>query len=444
MEYSKKHIWSLFIVILMGGSILGVLATQGDDNSSNPVPNAPVQTPTVISYEAKGVNAKIIQVFPSAIMLANSDDFDVSSLEAKLLKIEGVISVNNAMFVSSEQVSGGNFKADIKVSSPEEINEIVEKINDITSVSGAVVYPTALVSIPEIISFINPDLNLNIDYNFTKKQAQAIITPDSREGDELLITLSALFEGKKLVQLKGFEENNLTTAFNLYFTDDDFEIISNEEVFKINSEVSLSDKSNIDSAKKFFEEIEDFNSDLMIFPFQNKLTISFEDFNSISESDLNSFFSSNENILAFSISPESTSIDFNSDVDFVQFKTLLENGFSSNNFLVSSIEEPLVSIEGVIETLDKEVLLEKILENEKANSITFEVLEQIKVETDSIFIPDLDKKLPLEQGYFEAFINPSEIEESMHLYLQLYASERDGIVNVSAQITEPTTTQFVN
>ena len=438
MEFSKKHIWSLFIVILMGGSILGVLATQGDDNSSTSVPTAPVQTPTVISYESNGVNAKIIQVFPSAVMLANSDDFDTSALEAKLLKIEGIISVNNAMFVSSEQVSGGNFKADLKVSSPEKINELVEKINDINSVSGAVIYPTALVSIPEIISFVNSDLNLNIDYNFTKKQAQAIITPDSREGDELLVTLSALFEGKKLVQLRGFEENNFTTAFNLYSADEDFEIISNGKVFKIASDVSLSNKSTLDSAKKFFEEIEDVNSNLTIFPFQNKLTISFEDFNSISESDLNSFFSSNENILDFSISPESISIDFNSEVDFVQFKTLLENGFSSNNFSVSSIEEPLVSIEGIIETLDKEVLLEKILENEKANPVKFEVMEQIKVETDSIFIPDLDKELPLEQGYFETFINPSEIEESMHLYLQLYASERDGIVNVSAQTTQAT------
>ena len=437
MEFSKKHMWSLFIVILMGGSILGVLATQGDDDSSNPV-SAPVQTPTVISYEANGVNAKIIQVFPSAVMLANSDDFDVGSIEAKLLKIEGIISVNNAMFVSSEQVSGGNFKADIKVSSPEKINEIVEKINDIDSVSGAVVYPTALVSIPEIISFVNSDLNLNIDYNFTKKQAQAIITPDSREGDELLVTLSALFEGKKLVQLKGFEENNLTTAVNIYFADDDFEIISNGEVFKIDSEVSLSNKSNIDSAKKFFEEIEDFNSELRVLPFQNKLTILFEDFNSISKSDLNSFFSSNENILNFAISPTNTTVDFNSEVDFVQFKTLLENGFNSNDFLVESIKEPIVSMEGIIETVDKEYLLEKILENEKANLISFEVMEQIRVETDSIFIPDLDKELPLEQGYFEAFINTNEIEESMHLYLQLYASERDGIVNVSAQTTQAT------
>ena len=73
------------------------------------------------------------------------------------------------------------------------------------------------------------------------------------------------------------------------------------------------------------------------------------------------------------------------------------------------------------------------------NNVELQVLQQAVIETDSIFVPDLNSSLPLNDGFFYSFVTQSKIVgETVQLSLLINASERNGIESIESQETVET------
>ncbi|MFH1390843.1 MAG: hypothetical protein ABIH20_00855 [Candidatus Diapherotrites archaeon] len=445
MKLTKQQLGAIFMAVIMFGSILGILGLQNDNNTNNGsagnVPDVPInQTPTAVAYEVPEIQVTVIELFPTAVLLAKSSDFELNETTSKILAIEEVISVDNAQFFDDAS-RNENFRANIKLVSAESIQTAFESIKEIESLSSVQIFPQALVSLPESVEFRNEGLDLTLEHTFTEPQAQAYITIDTLKGDELTVSLNASFEGQVLVNLNAFEVYNASTAPQIYFTEDSFSIISMENEFFVRASTEYSKIQVLENAKTIIEEnnISE-TSTIQVSPLSTSMNIYFSDANSFFEQDLVTFLNDFEGVVSNEIAPDKSFaiITFDSEVEFDSFKNSLEEELNSLGFEVESIEEPQVSLQGTIQADSKEALLESL----EKTTVEIEPLQKAIIEADSIFIPDANTSFPLPSGSFEAFVKlERSIGEQVDLSLVVFASERTGITDVQAQEVVPTETE---
>ena len=72
-------------------------------------------------------------------------------------------------------------------------------------------------------------------------------------GDELIVSLSAVFQGQAIVEMIAFEESNLTNNPQFYFFDGAFTLSKLEEEFFVRSSLSITQSQKLDSAKTSLE-----------------------------------------------------------------------------------------------------------------------------------------------------------------------------------------------
>lgn len=209
-----KNIFSLFVALVMVGSIVGFTAFYNfpDDDSDEPI--GPNSAPTALDFSAEGVEASVQELLPSINVQAETTETDVLAVNSSIYAIEGVKRVNGRFeqmpytTLGTGYIFVGDISFDPKLGS-DYIMQALERKTSLQYVNG---YKYALVKIPETVSFNSADLALGLskDHTFAENVSEALISLDSEVGDILEVSLSAVFVGTDVTNLMAFEETNLT------------------------------------------------------------------------------------------------------------------------------------------------------------------------------------------------------------------------------------------
>ena len=441
MGLGRKQFWSIFLALIMVGSVLGYFSLSGQDNSptvppEGTVPSLPPEQATTVSYDASGIQSKVLTVFPVAVLVGTTSEFETASVVSQVSALEGVVSVANAQFVEPQPGQAENFRADIRFSDTSKIPGAVQAITELSSFSSVQIFPQALITVPQKVEFKNAGLDLVQEYSFADPQTQAYILPGTMEGDELMISISAQFQGQQLAGMIAFEEQNLTSSPQLYSLQDSFTVSSLENDFFLRGTVPLSENGKLESVKAFFGANPDYNASIQIAPASNALTIIFAEPSRVFPADLNVFLSSFEGVDSFQIEQDagSATVNFAPDENFVQFRDSLRQELDSLLFTVKEIQEPNASLQGTVSSEGKEALLETVAKVSKDNSVELEVLQLATIDANSVFVPDANASFTLAQGFFGAFVKPGHsVGDSVELSILMFASQRGGISDIQAQ-----------
>ncbi|MCR4368686.1 MAG: hypothetical protein NUV67_02145, partial [archaeon] len=290
MGFSKQQVWSLFIVIIMVGSILGIVGLSGQDNSnqSPPPTNQNPTPPTTVDYLAQNVEAKVIELFPTAILVASTSSFETPPVDSALLGLEGISTLANGQFITPAEGRTENYRAEIRLSSTKNISGVIAQANDLNLLSNVQIFPQALVAVPEKITFTNPELGLTKEYSFPRRQAPAVVDSGTFADDEVLVSIYSTFQGNTLVNVQAIENQNLTSQPAQYPVTSTFVISSLSNDFSIFLEESIEKQAALGQIKSSLEG--DFNAALSMQEPQKMFVVYFEDANSFFGGDLKTFF----------------------------------------------------------------------------------------------------------------------------------------------------------
>ncbi len=416
-------------------STVGFLNLSTDNTQPNvPTPNDSTNQVTQVSYEASSVESKVIQLFPSGVFIAKADYDSVAEANAKLTSIDGVATVLTSQFVDPQPGRPENFRAELRFTDVSVIPGVIERLSAAEGFSGAQVFPQALISLPKDVEFSNPDLGLTQEYTFPNPQTQAFITSQTREGDDILVTLNATFRGQTLVNVLAVEQSNLTIAGNIYFTGGSYKISSLSNNFLVRTTVPFTKKNALDSIKSSIDS--EFGSQILVQPVSSEIKFTFDDANSFFEEDLNTFLSTYQGIDSFrlDLSNDAAYVTHADPNNFIAFRGSLNSEFNSLGFRVFSVDDPKISLQGNVSAEDREAFFEKTNALASENDVELEILQEAIIDANSIFVEDANTSFELKSGSFTAFVsNDKKTGDEIMLSILLSANDRDGITDIQAQ-----------
>ncbi len=434
---SKQQLWSLVILVVMVGSLFAAITydSQGGSQQNPNVPVPPVQQNTTrVSYTAKQVPVKVLQVFPTAILVGTTTEFNVANVDAELRKLPGIFGVSGSEFFEPPDKTA-NFRTSVKFSSSEKMPEALRAIADANILSGYNLFPSALVSIPENIEFRNDDADLNYTYKPQNRQAQVIVTMDTRKGDSLEVTLNADFQGQRLAAMSGLIERNLDSAPKFSAVNNAFTISSLEDVFSLEGKSSKLDAPALGIVKGFFSGGTDYNSSLEVKDKTEETKLFFTEPEKVFEQDLNAFLTGYAGVDFFEIRLDQNlvAIKVAEAQDYKAFVQVLSEELGKLGFNVKSVEDPETGISGLVTVLNggREKFLADLAEKEKEIGIKFTVFQKARFDTNSIFIEDQNAHYALSSGYFNALVNPvHSAGDDVNLSVVLTGNSRVGVMQI--------------
>ena len=338
----------------MVGSIWGYVFLAGgstDTGSTPPDTTIPPQQPTTIQFNASNIQSDVIELLPSIILTAPTNNTDVDSLRQLLTSIDGIDKIASAQFTPSQ---GGNtawvFIAELQLKNDADRKAISEKISAIPDFSQPQAVATGIISLPETVTFTN-DLNLTQEHKFPDPRTNAYLAIDTIPGDKITTELQASFTGTQMQNLIAFEQANLTAGSIPKRIEGSFKIAGLEDRLSFSAITSYSRKAAIEARLKdlISEKAGDANSSIAaqnVFP-----ELKFVFTKSYIQQDLNTFFTGQAGVLAFDFSESdinSASIFFDETMDFDSLKSRLESELNSLNFAVKETIEPEVPVGGEI------------------------------------------------------------------------------------------------
>lgn len=444
MELTGGQLFAIFIAVIMLSSILAAVTFTGT-GSQNTGPQAPPpnDNTTVLSYEAAGVQAKVVQVFPTALILAKTPEFDAANIDAALRKIPGVLLVASSQFIGTGSDTV-NFRAEIRFSSAEKMTGAIPSIKSLAEFSYAEIYPQALAEVPESIEFRNADLGLTQEYSFPNRQLQAYISGATVKGDSIAITVQAKFTGQSLSEVIAFEEIEQPST---HIAQGAFKVASLENDFFVRATSPLTQKAKLDAAKLAIEKAADSNSTIQIAQASQGTLVYFDGAQKILLEDLNTLLSGFNGVRSFTLRLDQNYVIIQHDGngDYAQFKSSLESSFSALGLKISSVQEPIVSLQGtVVPAADKVVFLAAVGAESKKIEGGIEVLQKALVDANSVFVQDANADFAVKGGTFPAYINPAhQIGEEVNLSMLIYGTKRLGALDIQAQETGEAGAQLI-
>ncbi|GEM_PF-7017798 len=438
MAMSKQQLWSIVVLVVMVGSLFAAITydskNQGGQSPGPSVPPAQQNT-TQISYAAKQVPAKVIQIFPTAILVGTTGAQNVSEVEAKLLKVPGITGVAGSEFFDPKDHSA-NFRTSVRFSSPEKMKGALDAIDGGKILSNYSLFPTALVSIPKTIEFKNEDAGLTQSYSPASQQAQVVVTIDTRKGDALQVTLNAEFQGQRLVGMSGTIEQNLDSSPQFSTVDGTFKIAALEGTFSAEARSSLAKSEKLAAVISDFKANPDYNSGLELVRKSQETKIFFSSADPSLAPDLNLFFAGYKGLSSFEmhLGQNYVSVTVPADRnDYSGFVRMLGIAIGERGFKIKSIEDPAVSLEGSVGLLGgaREKLLSDFKSAGAANDLNFMVLQKIRVDTNSIFVPDQNVNYGLSGGSFNALVSPTHSAgDEVNLTVVVVGNTRVGVMQI--------------
>ena len=437
MKLTGGQVFAIFIVVIMLGSIVSVFTFGPAQQPAQQGPNvpAPIENTTILSYDATGVSAKVIQVFPTALLIANTTSLETLEIDTALRKVPGITLVSGSQFVDSEG-AGVNFRTSLRFESAEKIPAALAAINEIPILSSVEVFPQALVTVPDSIEFKNAGLELTLGYSFPSKQLQAYVSDSTKSGDEIKITIQADFKGQSFAGSVAYEEQEPQQA---YFVDGEFTISSLESDYFLRTTAPLSQMNLLESAKaEIIAASQDPAATIEIAPASNSTLIYFSSPENIFEQDLNTFLSNFTGVSSFSLQLDQNfaSVNFDGNAgEYTEFRDSLRAQLDSLGFKVATITEPVVSLQGnTSASQGKQEFLDLVEASAKKNSLQIEVLQKAVIDANTIFVPDVNADFAVAQGKFQAYVNTAHKSgDSVNLSLLIFGSKKDGAVQIQAQ-----------
>jgi len=218
MKFDSKTIFSIFISVIMIGSIVGFTAFYSfpdqDQNSDNG--NDPVLPPTAINFVAENIEVKVDQMLPTMRIQAETSETDLTAINSSIYAIEGIKRVNAGFEQSPYTLleKGYVYVAEVSFDNDLNLSFVIEKLKEKTSLEYLDGYTFALVELPSTIEMQseNSDLGLFQTYEFSENITEALVGFDTMEGDQLTVSVTATFIGNDATNIMAFEEANLTAA----------------------------------------------------------------------------------------------------------------------------------------------------------------------------------------------------------------------------------------
>ncbi|MBI4210778.1 MAG: hypothetical protein HY544_04705 [Candidatus Diapherotrites archaeon] len=439
MRLSQNQVFALVIAVVMVGSILGI-GLGADDTGTGPVipPGVVPQQPTTITYAASGVNAKVIQLFPTAVLAALTDADDVAPIVAAIRQVPGILAVENAQFLSSSE-GGANFRAELRFSSPEKMQGAFLALNDSSSFSAVQLFPQALVSVPQAIIFTNADLGVDQNYSFPGAQLQSFVDSGALPGDEITISITAEFRGQDISNATAVIQQNRATTEQIYFTSGTYALASLGNAYSLLSVAPRSRKADLNALAAKITSTLDSNAVTGLQPLGEETRLYFASPDALSSRDINAFLADYNGIASFRLALDSNYVSVvpasGSDSNYPAFIRGIEDGLGYLGFVVESVKEPEHALRASVKAMSpREDFLSAIAALSKEAALDINVMQGAIIDSNIVSVPDQNISFPVQPGSFTALVRPNHSAgDKVNLSIMMAASQRNGASSIQAE-----------
>lgn len=231
---NKNAIWSIVLVLLILGSIIG--ASIGSRNRDNLTPETPINRPDIpIDFYTAEVKASVLEnPENNLIMIAESQEFDALKIEQDFLKIKGIKQINTEFKKQDEKII---LVARMLIEG-KETKKIMQEISEINYLSSEnkEFYRQGSISLKESVLFQNPDENKELNYDFVDYRVDSILWETTQKDDEIEGVLQAYFQEEAIVEIFFLETNNITNSPYLIFDNISLEQPEWVEEYRVSTE----------------------------------------------------------------------------------------------------------------------------------------------------------------------------------------------------------------
>jgi len=362
MKLTKEAIISIIVVILFVGSIFGfALSGQPPETNNNPDDeNSQIDPDAPAKLYATTIDSNILDIYPQLIIVANSTEYEVDVIDAKLREINGIKSPNISFNKNEKQevimVSRMTIDSEVK-------EDIINKINSIDFLSEIELYQTALLSLPTESITLYSDDNSTRDYQFTNIKMEGIVGIDSLIDDMISAQLQMVFKGDLPVNAQLFEYQNLSSNPQMIVDEINLDINGWEDNYLVtaDSEINIEFDDN-----QVIEIFSDLNLTSVIYIDGSLDYILDENTESI-ENYLTEQKDKNQSIISdYQITDGNViKIYFKPELAYLDYTDLLlgmeENEYDSNKITSTPIRKYNLDI--IDEKIDIELITNRLLEN---------------------------------------------------------------------------------
>jgi len=205
------------VIAISSFFILSIVATAFI--YSFPEPEPPVSDffddlePTQLAAEADEVQGKVLLLLPKLKLMSNTSKTDIFAIDASIAPIQGVKRVDSFFSQQNETelALGLIYIADVLLEANASAEDVFSEISENPFLDSPQGFPFVLVSLPKEIEFTNPDLNISKTYSLKRNEAESLASFETLVGDEVEISLNAVFVGDEVVSLVGYETKNITS-----------------------------------------------------------------------------------------------------------------------------------------------------------------------------------------------------------------------------------------
>ncbi|MDD5147861.1 MAG: hypothetical protein PHH08_00170 [Candidatus ainarchaeum sp.] len=258
---NKNQVIALAIGILMLSSTIGFafMSLSGQAPAAANTGDTPVPPASEIKYSAKFQPAKVVEIMPLIKIFGYTSEYDIQKIDSAIAGISGVTKVTSVF--GNTAPPNLTYIAEISFSRDFGPETVVGEIKSRGILQGVDGYALGVVDLQKKIVFKseNADLNLTKEYEFADTQSPALVGFADLKGDDVLVTVSAVFAGSKLVDLMSIEEQNITAAPSSGTQNLELSIVSLEPSLVFSGKAFFSAKPDSDALKAKIGSIADVN-----------------------------------------------------------------------------------------------------------------------------------------------------------------------------------------
>ncbi len=340
MEFDLKTIFSIFISVLLIGSIVGVTAFYSfpDQKPDSDNGDKPVLPATSIDFVAENVVVKVDQMLPTMRIQAETTETDIIAVNNSIYAIEGIKRLNAGFEQSPYTFLGKGYVyvAEISFDTDLNLDFVIERLGQETSLEYIDGYTFALVEFPSEIEMQSRDsaLGLSRTHAFSENISEALVGFDAMEGDQLTVSVSATFVGADATNIMAVEEENLTAAPVQKSSEIEAEVVSLESLLLFEAGLPYSLLDSLVLLEEQIAEIADVNNAVVFMSeVREKISINGEEIGEEKFSELEIFLN---DINASGVSVENQPLAAE-----ISFEEITSSSFSEKKELIKSKLEEL-------------------------------------------------------------------------------------------------------
>ncbi|MFH1225207.1 MAG: hypothetical protein V1676_05385 [Candidatus Diapherotrites archaeon] len=441
----SKQAMSIFIIIVMVGSIIGfAMMFLGDKPAEQAPPAGNGAAPTAIAFKAENVDANVVEIFPSMRLIATTDKPELSAIDSQVRSASGVRNISSYFAGSAPEGSTGALLYIAEVtfdparSASEIISAITEKSDALYDIEA---YPYGLVSVPKTVAFYNADLEMSKNYTFPNPLIQSILASETMKGDSIQVEITADFVGGIVSKMLTYETYNPNSGMMLVSAVGNYKVSALLPALIFNGTVPLPSSPESSTLKSELLAVQGVNDANLEFS-NPDYTINLElDQNIGSEisADFNSALFAISGVLNVTVQePATLKVKYGRDASVSEVEKALRSAVSDAGFSVKELKIPEINISA-------EISLSEGVDSSAAASGIAAILSKYSIDAkpyrkavfDYNSVADNEgKQYSVEGGMFEATVVPGRLAgDEVELSLFFFAT-RNNAGSISAHEME--------